>query len=215
MTIKKGLLLFSAIIFLTLSPAVCRAESEIVQEFSNALQKKDAVRMNAVVSKNRDIIPAEVAALVDEALLPGATAEEKEAKFNLAERLAREYKNFTGDEGPLMEEQRRFFESYLSGPVTLPSVDGVHTVVIKHREDGKKPFSPDNIIIKKGEAVRWVNENTEDHLISSVSGISSDKIVSPNIEPGKNWVHRFYKPGVYYYLCCLHKERMYGKITVE
>ncbi len=215
MTMRKGLLLLSAIIFLTLSSAVCRAESEIAKEFSNALLRKDAVRMNAVVSKHREKIPAEVLALIDEALLPGTKTEEKEAKFNLAERLAREYKNFTGDEGPLLEEQRRYFESYLSGPVTVSSEDGVHTVVISHHKDGKKPFSPDNIIIKKGEAVRWVNENTEDHLISSASGISSDKLVSPNIEPGKDWVHRFYKPGVYYYLCCIHKEKMYGKITVE
>lgn len=212
---RKGIIILSAVVFLALGPAVCRAESEIAKEFADALRRRDGAKMIAVVGKNREKIPAEVAALTDEALQPGTSPEEKEAKSNLAERLAREYKNFTGDEGPLVEEQKRVFESYLSEPVILSSEDGVHTVVIRHRGKGETPFSPDNIVIKKGEAVRWVNENSEAHLLSSASGISSERLVSPQIEPGKDWVHRFYKSGVYYYLCCIHKEKMYGKITVE
>lgn len=215
MTMRKGMIILTAVVFLALSSAVCRAESEIAKEFADALLKKDAARMNAIVARNREKIPGEISALIDEALLPGTKEEEKEAKFNLAERLAREYKNSTGDDGPLIEEQKRVFESYLSGPVVLSSEDGVHTVVISSRKEGEKPFSPDNIVIKKGEAVRWVNENSEGHLISSASGISSERLVSPEIRPGKDWVHRFYKSGVYYYLCCIHKEKMYGKITVE
>ena len=212
---RKGLLLLCALLFIALGPAVCRAESVIAKEFNAALQRKDAVRMNAVISKHRDKIPAEVSALVDSALVPGTRTEEKEARSNLAERMAREYKNVTGDEKPLIEEQKRVFESYISEPVALSTEDGVHTVAINHRGEGKGPFSPDNIVIKKGEAVRWVNDNTEKHLISTASGISSERLVSPEIGPGESWVHRFYKPGVYYYLCCIHNEKMYGKITVE
>ncbi|MBI5587494.1 MAG: cupredoxin domain-containing protein [Deltaproteobacteria bacterium] len=215
MPIKKGSFFLSAIIFFAVSGVCHASESAVVKEFSDALLKKDSVRMNAVISKNKDRIPAEIKAILDDAFLPQTKAEEREAKFNLAERLARQYKNLTGDEGPLMDEQKRVFESYLAGAVTPAPVDGVHTVEIRHSEDGKKPFSPDNIIIKKGEPVRWVNSDTEVHLLSTVSGISTDKMVSPNIEPGKSWEHRFYKPGVYYYLCCIHKVKMYGKITVE
>ncbi len=215
MTMRKGITILCAVVFLALGSAVCRAESEIAKEFGTALKRKDAVRMTAVITKNRDKIPSEVSALVDSALVPGTGTEEKEAMLNLAERMARHYKNVTGDEKPLVEEQKRAFESYLSEPVVLSTEDGVHTVVINHRGEGKGPFSPDNIIIKKGEAVRWVNDNTEKHLISTASGISSERLVSPEIGPGDSWVHRFYKPGVYYYLCCIHNEKMYGKIVVE
>jgi len=215
MTAKKGIVIYGVIIILALWSSAVRAESEIAKEFSSALEKKDALRLNTIINKNKDKIPAEVQALVDAALAPGIDIKEKEAKLNLAERMARHYKNITADEAPLISEQKRAFESYLSAPVASQSEDGEHTIFIRHHADGTGPFSPDNIVIKKGDTIRWVNENNEDHLLSTASGISSERLVSPKIEPGKSWTHKFYKPGVYYYLCCIHNEKMYGKITVE
>lgn len=215
MKMKMGLFLSVIIIFLSLSAVCFSAESEVVKEFREALEKKDAARMNSVIKNNMEKIPSEVKALLDEALLPQTKEGEREAKFNLAERLARAYKNISGDEKPLIEEQKRVFESYLSEPVREAPADGVHTIEIRRPEPGKGAFSPNNIVIKSGEAVRWVNNNKDAHLLSTVSAISTGSITSPDIKPGKSWEHRFYKPGVYYYLCCLHNEKMYGKITVE
>jgi plastocyanin len=215
MKMNKGLFLPVLIIFLSLSSVCFSAESAIVKKFREALEQKDASRMNTVIKNNMEKIPSEVKALLDEALLPQTPPEERESKFNLAESLARAYKNVSGDEKPLIEEQERVFESYLSELVSPAPVDGVHTIDIGHPEGGKDSFSPNNIVIKSGETVRWVNYNKYAHLLSTVSAISSDSIISPAIKPRKSWEHKFYKPGVYYYICCQYKEKMYGKITVE
>jgi plastocyanin len=215
MKMNKGLSLPVLIIFLSLSSVCFSAESAIVKNFREALEQKDAARMNTVIKNNMEKIPSEVKALLDEALLPQTPPEVRESKFNLAERLARAYKNVSGDEKPLVEEQKRVFESYLSEPVSPSPVDGVHTIDIRHSEAGKETFTPNNIVIKKGDTVRWVNNNNDAHLLSTVSAISTGSMISPDIKPGKSWEHKFYKPGVYYYICCQHKEKMYGKITVE
>jgi plastocyanin len=216
MTFKKDRIILCALFFFTIGGVCYAAESAVVKEFREALRQRDAVRMSSVVKRNRERIPDEVNGLLDDALQPkAAAAEEKEAKFNLAERLARQYKNVTGDEGPLVNQQKRVFESYLSEPVSPAAEDGVNSIVIRRSEGDKGPFNPNNIVIKSGTVVRWINNDSDTHMLSSVNGISTDRIVSPDIAPGEAWEHRFYRPGVYYYLCFIHKEKMYGKITVE
>lgn len=216
MTTKRDRILLCALFFLILAGVGYAAESAVVKEFREALRQRDAVRMSSVVKRNRERIPDEVNGLLDDALEPRAAAAEKEAKFNLAERLARQYKNVTGDEGPLVNQQKRVFESYLSEPVNASAAeDGVYSIEIRHTETDKGPFNPNNIVIKSGTVVRWINNDSDLHILSSVNAISTGKMFSPDIPPGAAWEHRFYRPGVYYYLCFIHKEKMYGKITVE
>lgn len=84
-------------------------------------------------------------------------------------------------------------------------------------KDGKirNVFSPDNVIIKQGEKVRWVNEDKYKHLFAStmqfLGGMGG--ISSPDVEPGESWEYKFEKPGEYFYMCFIHRG-MLGKVTV-
>lgn len=210
---KKSCLVLTLALFFA-STGFCYAESEIVKQFRDELNAKNAAGMNALITKNKEKIPAELKALVDEALLPQTAKADMESKFFIAERIASEYRKVTGDMGVLKEAKRRMFESYLSMPLRPEPVNGAVTVEIK-AGGAKGVFSPDNIIIKKGETIRWVNNDKDGHLLATAPVIGMDGILSPDIEPGKSWEQTFKLPGVYYYLCCLHKAVMYGKITVE
>ena len=212
---KTGLALPVTIIFLSLSSVSFSAESAVVRQFREGLEKKDPSGVSAVIKNNLEKIPSEVKYIIDDAFLPGTSLAEKESKIDLAERLARAYMDASGDDKPLIECQKRAFESHLSEPVSPEPLDGVHTVNIGHPEGGKNSFTPNNIVIKSGETVRWVDYNRYAHVLSTVSAISAESITSPAIKPGKSWARRFYKPGVYYYICCQYNGKMYGKITVE
>ena len=67
--------------------------------------------------------------------------------------------------------------------------------------------------IKKGEVVRWVNNDNVAHLLASMHVIGEQGIFSPRVAPGNSWEYRFDKAGEYYYICFIHKV-MYGKVTV-
>lgn len=191
-----------------------QAESDIALKFGNALNTKDSAKMNSIIKENRDKIPSEINALIEEALQKDVTPEEREAKFYVAEFMATEYKDVTGDTGPLRVMKKKVFESRLSKPVRSTPSNGVHLVKGLSSEKVKNIFSPDNIVIKKGETVMWVNNDNVPHLLASVPVIGMQGIFSPNIDPGQSWKFTFDKPGEYYYVCFIHKV-MYGKITVE
>lgn len=189
------------------------AESELVNKFRRALNSKDFATMTILVQKNRDNIPSEVNALMDEAFSPGAAADARESMFTVAEFLSDEYKNQTGDISLLKSVKVRIFESKLSKQALPPLRDGVYTVESVSTDKVKNIFIPDNIIIKKGSTVRWVNNDNVAHLLASVPVIGSGGIFSPTIEPGSTWQYTFNKAGEYYYICFIHKV-MYGKVTV-
>lgn len=200
-----------AVIILFLFDNAAHSESEIVQRFKTALNTKDAAGMTRIVKENMEKIPAEVNSILEEALPQGS--QEREAKFEVAEFMADEYKNVTGDIGLLKGVKRRVFESRLDKPVVSAPAGGVHIVESASTETVKNFFKPDNIIIKKGDVVRWVNRDDTAHLLASVRVIGSTGIFSPAIEQGQSWEYRFDKPGEYYYICFIHKV-MYGKVTV-
>ncbi|MBI5599039.1 MAG: cupredoxin domain-containing protein [Deltaproteobacteria bacterium] len=212
---RYSILVLTIMFVVTVVPAKAGHLSvEFVKKFRDALYGGNETVMTLIVEENRDKIPAEVKALVDEALLPGARAEDREDKLYVAESLATAYKNATGDIGPLKEAKKRIFESRLSPPVRTVAVKGVHTVEAVSTETVKNVFRPQNIIIKKGETVRWVNNDNAAHLLASMPVIGAQGIFSPRVEPGQSWDYRFNAPGEYYYICFIHKV-MYGKITVE
>ncbi len=152
--------------------------------------------------------------LLDEALSSRISGEEQESEFIVAEFMASEYKNLTGEIGLLRDVKRRIFESRLDPPIIQKlDADGMHVVRLTN-EKNKNILEPDNIIIKKGETVKWINEEGEPHLLASMPVIGASGIPSPRIEPGGSWEFKFDEPGEYYYICFIHR-KMFGKITVE
>jgi plastocyanin len=107
------------------------------------------------------------------------------------------------------------FEVRLSPPVVSTSVDGIHIIDMPGvTEEVKNGFNPDNIIIKKGETVRWINSDEIEHIFSSTFFIGKGGISSPSIKPGEGWEYKFENTGEYFYICFIHRS-MIGAITVE
>ncbi len=188
-------------------------DPRIAQDFERAVDRGDLNGMRRIVEENLNDIPPVIEALVEEALLPGTSKEDREASFYVAERMASEYKEVTGDFGFLKKVKRASFESQLHSPVRSTPEDGVHTVEAMSTEEVKNIFRPDNIVIKKGETVRWVNNDTVSHLLASMPVIGMKGLFSPSINPGEEWAYTFEEPGEYYYICFIHK-LMHGKVTV-
>lgn len=213
---RPGFALILTLVFM-LSASVYAAESEIVKKFLDAIDSKDPLRMSAVIEENKDKIPAEIKTLVDEALLPQSTEEDRESKFYIAELLANGYKDITNNFEPLRDVKKAVFNSRLATPVPVRStpVNGVHVIIAPEAtEHAKNVFKPDNIIIKKGDTVRWENKDKDAHVLVAMPLISMGGIKPTRIEPGASFDYKFEKAGECYYMCYIHKG-MIGKITVE
>lgn len=189
--------------------------SEITQDFLDAFTNKDTVKMSSIIKENKDKIPTEVKALTDKAKLPETTKEDRESNLYIAELIANTYKNVTRDIEPLKLVKQTAFNAKLSPAIHSTPGEGFHIIKMpKPSEEGKYILEPDNIIIKKGESVRWVNTGEAEHILASMPLISVPGLFSPKVEAGQSWDYKFEKTGEYYYLCFIHKI-MYGKITVE
>ena len=189
-------------------------ESRLVESFMEAYDNKNLLGMTEIVRRNKDKVPAEVRALMKEALSKDASPELRTANFFIAELLARQYNNVTNDPSLLIELKKAEFNSRLHKPVRSKAKNGVHIVTIPPATDKTRDkFVPDNIIIKQGETVRWKNNDKIPHIFASMPLIGNGGIFTPSIEPGATWEYKFEKPGEYYYLCFIHKG-MVGKVTV-
>lgn len=47
-------------------------------------------------------------------------------------------------------------------------------------------FSPEVLILKKGESIQWVNKDIVPHTVTADDGSFDSK----NIEPGKSWIYQ-------------------------
>lgn len=189
-------------------------ESELVESFMKAYDAKNLVAMTKIIKDNKDKVPAEVRALVKEALLKGTSKDDKTAKFFMAELMARQYNNITNDPSLLIEIKKAEFDSRLHKAVASEAENGIHVIEIPlGTEKVRNVFIPDNIIIKQGETVRWKNNDKIAHIFASMPLIGNGGIFSPSLKPGATWEYRFDKPGEYFYLCFIHKG-MVGKIRV-
>lgn len=75
---------------------------------------------------------------------------------------------------------------------------------------------PQNITIKTGDTVRWVNNGFSGHDSTSGNDPAPDGIwASPEIPVGGSWSRIFDTPGTYSYFCALHPTLMPGTVTVE
>lgn len=182
--------------------------------FIDALEKNDNARLSSVTEENKDKIPEEVKALLAEAA-ESKEPKEKDSKLFIAELMSVAYKDLTGDIELVKEVKRKNFDLKLSEPVRSAPRDGAHVIELPSSADHEKNvFKPNNIIIKKGEQVKWVNNDAIAHVFSSMPLIGTGGLFTPSIEPGQIWIHTFDKPGDYYYICFIHRG-MIGKITVE
>lgn len=47
-------------------------------------------------------------------------------------------------------------------------------------------FSPEVLVLKKGESIQWVNKDVVPHTVTADDGSFDSK----NIEPGKSWIYQ-------------------------
>lgn len=71
-------------------------------------------------------------------------------------------------------------------------------------------FSPNNVTIKTGQTVRWTNQDSAPHTVTSDDG----KFDSGQLANGKSFTFAFTVPGTYTYHCGNHPN-MKGTITVQ
>lgn len=212
---KNVIRLLSIVLLITAFSAARDArggEAELTREFLKAYNTN--IGMKQVIEQHRDIVPAKIKSLLKESHSKGITPEQKARKQYMAETMAREYKNVTGDISYLIEVKKDIFDSRLHAPVNSMDKKGIHTVDMPRATvDEKNVFRPDNIIIHAGEWVRWVNNAGEAHIFSSMPLIGNQVLFTPSIKPDETWIQRFNEPGEYYYFCYIHNS-MVGKITV-
>lgn len=191
------------------------AESSISEAFIEAYDANDQDKLHKIVEDNAEKVPAEIKALIYSTMGPNVKPEKKEATLYIAEQIAIIYKDVTGDFEPIRGVKREQFESKLSEPVISVAKNGIHIIETPKKTDGRYNFfSPDNIVIKKGETVSWQNTDKIAHLFASFSIIGKGGLFTPNIDPGASWEYTFEEAGEFYYLCFIHKG-MLGKVTVE
>ena len=77
-------------------------------------------------------------------------------------------------------------------------------------------YNPSSITINVNDTVKWINNDTESHTVTSGigGGLASTTTVSKGkpdglfdsklFKPGSSWSFKFTKPGVYNYFCTIH-----------
>jgi plastocyanin len=73
-------------------------------------------------------------------------------------------------------------------------------------------FSPESVTVKVGSTVVWTNRDSVEHNIASVGGPTSFR--SQNLSEGQSYQVTLTRPGLYRYLCTIHREVMHGTIRV-
>ncbi len=215
MKLTRTIFILLAAVFLLTSPASAELKfTPLVEEYVKAHKAKDEAKKEALVDMMKAKVPGEIKGLIYQSYSAANTKEDKEAALYVAEEMSKTYHDITGDYGPLKEVKRAGFESLLSKAIVSEAIDGIHHIDSQSTEERKNFFTPDNIIIKSGETVRWSNSDKIAHLFASFSIIGKGGLFAPNIAPGSSWEYTFTEPGEYYYLCYIHKG-MVGKVTVE
>ncbi len=204
---------FAALLFLSTSSFA--EGSKITEDYIEAYESNDQEKLFKIVADNEAKVPAEIKTLIYSTMGKDFDPKKKEATLYIAEQIAITYKEVTGDFEPLRGVKREQFETKISKAVISVDKKGVHIIETPKKTDERfNFFSPDNIIIKKGETVRWQNTDHIAHLFASFSIIGKGGLFTPNIDPGAYWDYTFEEAGEYYYLCFIHKG-MLGKVTVE
>ncbi len=87
-------------------------------------------------------------------------------------------------------------------------------------------YLPSHISIGVNDTVKWINNDTEAHTVTSGMGAGIESVQTnskgtPNgifdsglFKPGQSWTHTFTTPGTYNYFCTIHPW-MEGMVTVQ
>ncbi len=70
-------------------------------------------------------------------------------------------------------------------------------------------FQPDNLMIREGDTVRWMNQESAEHRIYIPSILDTGIL-----KKGEGFSHTFEREGIYKYVCKIHPS-MRGRIIVE
>jgi plastocyanin len=107
----------------------------------------------------------------------------------------------------------------LIGTVANPGAEAADFKVVVH--PGSEFFAPQELTIKMGDRVTWVNEDRTDHFVASsgpVSGqttVGTDSLViDATLHPGTSYTHSFKEPGTYHYFSA-GQMQMWGTVIVE
>jgi plastocyanin len=84
------------------------------------------------------------------------------------------------------------------GIATAPAGAGQPIVTIHIRDNF---FDPGALDVARGTTVRWVNDGRNTHNVTPVDGHGFG---SPDLRPGRSYVHTFSTAGSYAYYCTLH-----------
>lgn len=71
-------------------------------------------------------------------------------------------------------------------------------------------FTPNNIVVKAGTNVTWINKDQDLHDVTSDSGAFESR----DLKKGESYTHNFTKPGEYPYFCDEHPS-MTAKVIVK
>ncbi|PTL81535.1 cupredoxin domain-containing protein [Vitiosangium sp. GDMCC 1.1324] len=84
----------------------------------------------------------------------------------------------------------------------------VHHVRMKDQK-----FVPEELVVRQGDTVIWVNEDAVTHTVMAVGG-GAPAFDSGNIQPKASWRYVAKEKGRFPYLCSLHPG-MHGVLTVR
>lgn len=92
--------------------------------------------------------------------------------------------------------------------ITTPVPEGT-TIVKIVANAGSNSFSPNPVEVKVGETVRWVNDDSQGHTVTSKDGTFDSGIMGK----GQSFSHTFDSAGEYQYFCEPHPT-MVGTVVV-
>lgn len=92
-----------------------------------------------------------------------------------------------------------------AAPPSHPAAKKAHTVTIEGLQ-----YRPRVLVVRRGEAVTWVNKDFVPHTVTAVGG----GFDSHSIAPEASWTYVPRKPGEYDYRCAFHPT-MKGTLQVR
>ena len=72
-------------------------------------------------------------------------------------------------------------------------------------------FSPASLTVKKGTAIKWINNDNVSHTVTENDGKNGPS--APPMQPGSAYSFTFNEAGVFHYHCSIHPD-MTGVVTV-
>ncbi|MEE9542562.1 MAG: plastocyanin/azurin family copper-binding protein [Thermodesulfobacteriota bacterium] len=199
----------------TLPSGHVSTDEDIIREFQEAMRHDNTLAKQYLVEKVGPGIKPFVDGLIGQALIPILTETEKEIWLVTAMNFAKTYGEMTGDHGFHRKIHRRTFTARLSDPVLSEARDNLHIIDTPvSRRGARNLFIPNNIVIKAGETVRWINNDKMAHVIGTFDFLSDGHFFNPSLMPAATFDHTFTVAGEFYYICYIHRS-MIGKITVK